>query len=222
MDKEHEKELLDFLDKLGKVISEMFGPNCEVCISDLDYPDKAVISIHNGHVTGRDIGSPLNEESKYRIEQAKEGTYINYKKVLKKNSKLLKSSTIVKKIGSKTLSFCINYDCTKLEKLHYYLDQFLSMEEEEDDLEIFELVTPLPINDIIQESLKLIKKPVQEYTKEDRIAVISDLLSKGVLQIQKSVPKIAKALGVSRYTVYNYINELRETSKSKEEKEESV
>lgn len=208
MNKLEEKELLNFLDTLARVISEMFGPNCEVCISDLEHPDKAVISIYNGHVTGRTIGSPLNEESKYRIEKVKEGTYINYKKV--KNAKQLKSSTIVKKIGSKSFAFCINYDCAEIQKLQYYLDQFLTVEDEEDNLNIFEFANSLSFNDIIKKSLNLVKKPVEEFTKKDRLTVIEDLLNKGVLRIQKSIPQVAKTLGVSRYTIYNYINELKE------------
>lgn len=210
MNQQEEKMLLEFLDQMGKVISEMFGPNCEVCISDLDSPDESVISIYNGHVTGRSIGSTFTEESKYLVGQTKEGVYLNYKKLLKKSSKKLKSSTIVKKLGSKNIAFCINYDCVELEKLQFYLDQFLSMENDEDDLEIFEMANSLPINEIIRGSQKLVKKPAQEYTKEDRLIIIEDLLNKGVLQIQKSVPLIAKALGVSRYTIYNYINEIRE------------
>ena len=98
----------------------------------------------------------------------------------------------------------------ELEKLQYFLEQFLSVEDEEDDLEIFEFANAQPLNDIIKKSLNLVKKPVQDFTKEDRLVVINDLLSKGAVQFQKSIPKIAKALGVSRYTVYNYINELRE------------
>lgn len=214
MNKREEKELLDFLDTLAKVISEMFGPNCEVCISDLAHPENAVISIYNGHVTGRTIGSPLNEEAKYRIEKVKEGTYINYKKVIKKNAKQLKSSTIVKKIGSKSIAFCINYDCADLQKLKYYLDQFLTVEDEEDNLNIFDLANSFSLNEIIRKSLNLVKKPVEEFTKEDRLIVLEDLLNKGVLQIQKSIPQIAKALGVSRYTIYNYINELKEMKKT--------
>ena len=45
LNKQEEKEVLDLLEEIGTAISKTFGHNCEVCISDLDYPEKAVISI---------------------------------------------------------------------------------------------------------------------------------------------------------------------------------
>lgn len=39
--------------------------------------------------------------------------------------------------------------------------------------------------------------------------VVRDLDKRGILQIQNSVRLIADALGVSRYSIYNYIKEVR-------------
>jgi predicted transcriptional regulator YheO len=44
--------------------------------------------------------------------------------------------------------------------------------------------------------------------KKERLEVISYLEKRGILKIQKSVQTIARYLGISRYTVYNYLNEL--------------
>jgi predicted transcriptional regulator YheO len=55
--------------------------------------------------------------------------------------------------------------------------------------------------------------------KKERLEVISYLEKRGILKIQKSVQTIARCLGISRYTVYNYLNELRT---EKDEKTDSI
>ena len=40
---------LSYLDAMAMIISEMFGSNCEVVISDLDDPEKSILSIYNSY-----------------------------------------------------------------------------------------------------------------------------------------------------------------------------
>ena len=43
-------------------------------------------------------------------------------------------------------------------------------------------------------------------TREDKIAVVRFLDAKGAFLIKKSADRVADALGISRFTVYNYLN----------------
>ena len=49
---------LEFLFHLAKGLARQFGPNCEVVIHDLAAkdPEKSIVYIVNGHVTGRRVG----------------------------------------------------------------------------------------------------------------------------------------------------------------------
>ena len=51
-------------------------------------------------------------------------------------------------------------------------------------------------------------KPVDALTKKDRIRIIALLEQNNAFSFRKSVPYVAKHLGVSRYTVYKYLGEL--------------
>ena len=49
---------LQFLLTLAKGIASQFGPNCEVVVHDLatNDPERSIVAIENGHVTGRKAG----------------------------------------------------------------------------------------------------------------------------------------------------------------------
>ena len=49
--------------------------------------------------------------------------------------------------------------------------------------------------------------------KNDRITLIRNLTHAGVFKRQKSGPYVAEQLGVSRYTIYNYLNEIQDEEK---------
>ena len=46
--------------------------------------------------------------------------------------------------------------------------------------------------------------------KEDKVAVVRYLDNKGAFLIKKSAERVADFLGISRFTVYNYLNEAQE------------
>ncbi len=205
---------LTFLDTLAVVISEMFGQHCEVVISDLDNIDKSVLSIYNGKVTGRRVGDPLNTRSEELIERSKGGYNINYKKANKKTKKEIKSSTIVTNAFGRNISFCINYDCDEISAIHKTLKKFLSMGEE-----VYDEFDNYDNGELAERKFKIelekMNKPIVEMNKKDRIELISNLKEAGVFKIQKSVPYIAEQMGLSRYTIYNYLNEIEEKEKNK-------
>lgn len=209
MSSEEQKQILAFIDDVAKAIAELFGPDCEVCVSDLDHPEEAVMYIYNGHVSGRQIGSPLIEEAALRVKNTTDSVYLNYKKVVRSGGPSLKSCTVVREIAGKHLSFCINFDCSKFEAAQYYLNQFLTMTQKQDEMNIMGINTSDSIQAIIEKSILLRHKPVSSFKKADRMAVIEDLEHKGILRIQNSVRLVSEALGVSRYSIYNYIKEVR-------------
>jgi putative ABC transport system permease protein len=71
-----------------------------------------------------------------------------------------------------------------------------------------------PINDmledLIQQSVALIGKPVALMTKEDKVRAIRFLNQNGAFLVTKSGDKIAKYFGISKYTLYSYIDTKQE------------
>ena len=60
-------------------------------------------------------------------------------------------------------------------------------------------------------------KPADTLTKKDRVRLIAMLEQKNAFSFRKSVPYVAKHLGVSRYTVYKYLSELSDQALCTEE-----
>ena len=52
-------------------------------------------------------------------------------------------------------------------------------------------------------------KPVAYMQKEDKLALVDDLERKGVFDVKGSVEYVAECLGVTNFTVYNYLKEIR-------------
>ena len=57
MDRE---EAFEFLDRTARGIAEMFGSTCETLVHDMGDPRHPILSIYNGHVSGRTVGSTMD------------------------------------------------------------------------------------------------------------------------------------------------------------------
>ena len=51
-------------------IADLFGSNCEVVLHDITQPEKSIVKIRNGHVTGRKVGDPLTDLGLKMIKDA--------------------------------------------------------------------------------------------------------------------------------------------------------
>ena len=60
---------------------------------------------------------------------------------------------------------------------------------------------------MMQEAVAGTGKQLSMLTKEDKVAVVRYLDEKGAFLIKKSAERVADFLGISRFTVYNYLNE---------------
>jgi predicted transcriptional regulator YheO len=201
------EEFFDFLKKMASLIADTFGNSCEVAISDLNSPESTIIEIINNHVTGRSVGDPLVPQALERIRNSADGYYINYRD--SKSGKALKTSTVTFENKDLNVAFCINYDCADFEKLNFFLSNFLAMQTEDSSISITGSYAPV-IEDAVREGIAVVGKPVRFMNKKDRLQVIEYIESRGVLKMQKGVQAVAQYLGISRYTVYNYLNELNE------------
>ena len=54
------EEAFEFLDRTARGIAEMFGSSCETLVHDMGDPRHPILSIYNGHVSGRTVGSTLD------------------------------------------------------------------------------------------------------------------------------------------------------------------
>ena len=66
------------------------------------------------------------------------------------------------------------------------------------------------LDELIEQSVKLVGKPVALMHKEDKVKAIQFLNETGAFLITKSGDKVCKYFGISKYTLYSYIDESKE------------
>lgn len=204
---------LTILKQLANDIAAQFGPDCEVVIHDLKTkePEHSIVHIINGHVTNRaiDDGPSKAVFDAIRHNTAKEDLPDRTGYLLKtSDGKILKSSTsyIHDDDGSLHYIFEINYDITKLTMIESALHSLITPEnKEEKPREITHSVNEL-LDRLIEESVALVGKPVALMTKEDKVTAIQFLNDSGAFLITKSGDKVANYFGISKYTLYSYID----------------
>lgn len=204
---------MEMLKGIVDCIARQFGVNCEVVLHDHTLPyDRTIVYIVNGHVTGRKIGDSgtnigLEVLRGTTAENADRYNYINHAK----NGRILRSSSkyFTNKNGKLVGSLCINFDITDLIVAGRSI-QYLAYVEDGDDIEeVFSGNVDELLDVLIHQTIKRIGKSVPEMTKEDKIEAIRYLDSKGAFLIKKSADKMAKFFSMSKFTLYNYLEEGR-------------
>ena len=208
---------------LVKTIAEMFGKKCEVLIHDFNNPQHSIMAIENGHVTGRKIGDPITDLAlsvwkKNGYENKKTDRIVNYK-TKSKDGKTLKSSSVFIRNNQKKIigCICINYDITVDLMFHKVMDEFcttvdLDKEKPEKGIETFTSDVNEVLKNIIQEAIEKTGKPIPLMQKEDKLIVAKIVDEKGAFLIKGAITQLAKEINVSRFTIYNYLEEIK-TSK---------
>ena len=62
------------------------------------------------------------------------------------------------------------------------------------------------LDDLIEQSVALVGRPVALMNKDDKVRAIRFLNQHGAFLITKSGDKVAKYFGISKYTLYSYID----------------
>ena len=205
---------LEMLSGIAQCIAKHFGPNCEVVLHDLTRSyDNTIVAIWNGHVTGRKIGGGGTntglEILRGMAEPVDQYNYINSTqdgRTLRSSSKYIKD-----KDGRIAGSLCINFDITDL-LAGQAATQYLTRPEvqEASNVEVFTSNVDELLDVMLQDAVKKTGKPLDALNKEDKVSVVRYLDEKGAFLIKKSAEHVADFLGISRFTVYNYLNELQE------------
>jgi len=208
--------LRQFLAQVAKGISTQFGPQCEVAVHDLTGDlEGTIFAIENGYVTGRKVGDGASEIVLEACkEPAKVRDQLGYQ-TRTPDGRILKSSSIYlrDKAGRLVALLSINYDITDLVHATGMLGHFISTDDEEreetgDTEMIFSNVDDL-LDRLIEKSCEFVGKPVAMMGKEDKVKAIHYLDAKGAFLIKKAGDRVSKFYDISKYTLYNYLDEKR-------------
>jgi predicted transcriptional regulator YheO len=206
------KDEFEFLTSLIRGISQQFGDRCEVILHDLtgEY-DQTIVAIENGHITGRKVGDPgSNLGLEVLRGTVKDGDRYNYV-TQTKTGKLLRSSTVYLKNSKQEAigAICINFDISDFIMAENAIKSITMREMDQDVKEVFVNDVNELLDFLLQECQKEIGKPVSHMTKEEKIQAIEFLDKRGAFLVKKAGDKICKFFDISKFTLYNYLDNIR-------------
>ena len=209
---------LESLVMIAHGIARQFGNDCEVCIHDLQANDleHTICYIINGHVSGRKIGDGASKIVLETLEALKKGDnvsdHLGYR-THTSDGRILKSSTIFLKDESGKYRFIlgINHDMTNFINAQSALSNVVeNIETTGEDL--YGQI-PLSVNDLldnlIEQSVKLVGKTPALMTKDEKVKAIKFLQDAGAFLITRSGDKISQFFGISKFTLYSYIDQAK-------------
>ncbi|EIC94480.1 YheO-like / HTH domain multi-domain protein [Lachnoanaerobaculum saburreum F0468] len=209
---------LESLVLIAHGIARHFGSDCEVCIHDLQANDleHTICYIINGHVSGRKLGDGASKIVLETLEALKKGEnvsdHLGYR-THTSDGRILKSSTIFLKdeTGKYRFILGINHDMTDFINAQSALSNIVENIETTDE-DIYGQI-PLSVNDLldnlIEQSVKLVGKTPALMTKDEKVKAIRFLQNAGAFLITRSGDKISQFFGISKFTLYSYIDQAK-------------
>ncbi|WP_416972198.1 helix-turn-helix transcriptional regulator [Streptomyces sp. 4F14] len=204
----------------------------EVVLHDLRRMPRTVRSIA-GTLTGRNVGDPPTDKLLERVAAGDLSHQIGYRSQLP-DGRILQSTTIIytDHEGRPAAALCLNTDVSAWVSLRSAMDRFVlghdaasmphvpSMKSAEagpagptaaPQGESF----PHSVEELsallVDAAITAIGVPVEQMRKEHKLQVVADLERRGFFLVKQAPEAAAAALKVSRFTIYNYLNELNDS-----------
>ncbi|HEY2254617.1 MAG TPA: PAS domain-containing protein, partial [Variovorax sp.] len=220
--------ILGALSCIVDMLGAMIGNHIEVVLHDLTRPESSILQIANGHVTGRQIGSPVlagphNDkglailgDAMLMAELPGHVPVFPYP-TQSRDGRSLTSATVLFRdsLGQAFASLCLNADFAEIEAAKAILGRLLprdraAVEQAQVDAPEMEGL----MHEIIEASVRRFGKPVNRMSKHEKTAAVEMMLERGLFIVKGGVEKAAAALGVTRFTVYNYLDAIKERRKA--------
>jgi predicted transcriptional regulator YheO len=214
MSQDNEKKVLfENLKHIADSLVKMYGRNMEVVVHDFEDLKHSLMYI-SGNLTKRKVGAPVTDlvVKAWRNEGDQVEDIIGYRSTTKEG-RILKSSTIFIRDGKRRVvgALCTNYDVTDLLGVTYELETltFTSPNKQVGKSETFASTVTETIDALIEQSVAEIGKQPPSMSIDEKVEIIGLLETKGTFLIKGAIDYIATRMGVSKYTIYNYLQKFR-------------
>lgn len=223
------KILVDFL---GKAL----GPDYEIVLHDITSEPGQIVAIANGHISGRQIGSPTSNDALQMLaaNPYKSNDFLHNYPVVARNGHILRASTLFIKDedGSPVGLLGINFDDSRYQK---FCDELLatihpggfSAGESRAPRESSASAQPqtavmqpdslaenfsMDISAIMQTAFDNITAsldtPINRLNQQEKRDIVQKLQERGIFKLKGGIAFVAKNLSCSPATVYRYLGDL--------------
>jgi len=215
-------QIFQNLKQLANLMTHMFGDNCEVAIHDLTTEKMQLVHI-TGEVTKRKVGAPVTDVvAKYLLLDGNAVEDRHCFMTLTDDGRELKSSTsyIRNSKGNVVAAFCVNFNTTDHHNAIQMLKAFVNktanggggINKKDAGPEKMSFSIDHTADSFFEQSVAEIGKRPASMNTDEKIRLVRILETKGAFQIKGMVGQVALRLGVSNFTIYNYLKKIRATN----------
>ncbi|WP_030059454.1 helix-turn-helix transcriptional regulator [Streptomyces novaecaesareae] len=189
-----------------RAVALLLGPYAEVVLHD-PTTDR-VLAIWNP-MTPRAPGDPSLLGELDEIDPSAPDVYGPYEKLLPDGRRLSSVSAVLRDDADRPAAvLCVNLDRGPLEQAAALLAGFAAPTAPRPE-PLFERDWTERMNDVIGGHVRAQGRPLERFTREDRLTVLRRLDEAGVFAVRRAVPAVATALRISRSTAYSLLAELK-------------
>ena len=210
MDDSRKSDVLNILSQVGEALCRTLGPQCEVVIHDLADMEHSIVWIM-GTVTERQVRGCMTSRGLSLVRSGRTRDSYNYTTRTRDGTMVRSSLIFVKDEGGRPIiSVEINFDTSPFVAFRHILEALTDPDEAYDFQDAFIDDAPQMLETMLQDAVGFSGKPVPQMSKADRLRVVQILDEAGAFELRKAVPAVASYLGVTRFTIHNYLNEIHE------------
>ncbi|WP_017349490.1 helix-turn-helix transcriptional regulator [Pantoea sp. A4] len=218
-----EQEILQILAAAVRAIGSVLPGNTELVLHDLRNPAFSVVEIANAHVTGRKKGDSvlagLRKDKAFitALEESQERVTLlpDYETFSREGTPLRSGTAIYRGRDSRPFAaLCVNVDNNGIENALTLLHTLSGVKIPDAEVRIadqpHDTIEDL-MKEIISNATGLNPGSRRADAKKAKMLAVQQMQERGIFLMKGGVEKAAEALGVTRYTIYNYLDELKNT-----------
>lgn len=211
------------LHSVVQMLGSIVGPHVEVVLHDLTTPEASVAALANGHISNRKVGAsilegPREDQGFTRLSEELDTrgvavhTVVDGYATVTGDNRRLRSATVIFRDGAGEPfgALCLNADMSQFEMAHAWLGQLLQPLQPTNTTATGKPELDVLMREIISDAVRRTGKPLAMMSKVEKISAVRAMQQRGLFIVKGGVEHAAGALGVSRYTIYNYLEALRQ------------
>lgn len=216
-----------FFDRLMRDLSEFFGDMCEIVVHDYRMgADATIVDIINGDMSGRAVGDPARSalilglgQNVHEFQPPAVFYFTNPKGLICKSCTTFIADENEKIIGA----VCINLNMTDLIRGSNAIKKLLDIpksaaaQKDVEDKNVLVNNVDDVLDYFLNAACQEIGKMPKEMTKDEKIQALGYLDRRGILKISKASIALCQEFDISKYTLYNYIEEARNQYQSQKD-----
>lgn len=214
--------IMDVLGAVLEILGDHVNSYTELVVHDMTRPDSSVVGIVNGQVSGRVrnqsiLEGPTDDQGFQALIGPRDDTGTVSTRVVRnyvsrtRDGRGLDSSTVVvfDRDGRPAGALCVNVDTDRIEHLRQQVHEFMSPTPREERAEeaASSTIDGL-IEEIVQDAITASGATVARMSKAEKVAAVSAMNGRGLFLIKGAVETVAQRLGTTKFTIYNYLDEI--------------